>query len=233
MRNDGRGCFRHELKFLMNKADAMELRQRLSFVLAGDLHAKDGVYTIRSLYFDDRDDSAYEEKMAGIESRRKYRIRFYNGDDSVVHLECKRKEGQYIQKLSAGLTRQEAESLVAGRYEFLLERNEKICKDFYAGCIINGMKPVVIVDYEREPFVYQYGNVRITFDSNIRAGMYVNRPFDMDMPVTHVIDRDKLILEVKYTEFLPEIIRDLLPVDNSVQLAFSKYTMCLEKRKEL
>ena len=63
--------------------------------------------------------------------------------------------------------------------------------------------------------------------------MYVNRPFDMDMPVTHVIDRDKLILEVKYTEFLPEIIRDLLPVDNSVQLAFSKYTMCLEKRKEL
>ncbi len=233
MRNNEQGGFRHELKFLMSKADAMILRQRLSLVLSRDLHAENGIYMIRSLYFDDRDYSAYEEKMAGIESRRKYRIRFYNGDDRLIHLECKRKEEQYIQKLSVELTRKETEAIVAGQYDFLQKRDERLCRDFYAQCMMGGMKPVVVVDYEREPFVYPYGNVRITFDRNVRAGMFAGKPFDMNMPVSHVIDRDKLILEVKYTEYLPEIVRDLLPVDNSIQLAFSKYTMCLEKRKEL
>ncbi len=233
MKNNQEPGFRHELKFLLSKTESEIFKKRLDILLSRDLHADNGVYMIRSLYFDDRDESAYFEKMSGIESRKKYRIRFYNGNDDVIRLERKRKEGQYIQKVSAKLTRQEVDQILVGQYDFLRFRKEKLCQDFYMECMVKGMRPAVIVDYEREPFVYPYGDVRITFDSSIRAGLYEHTPFDMDMPVVEAIDRDKLILEVKYTEYLPEMIRDILPIADSVQVAFSKYTMCLEKKKEL
>ena len=233
MKNNQEPGFRHELKFLLSKTESEIFKKRLDILLSRDLHADNGVYMIRSLYFDDRDESAYFEKMSGIESRKKYRIRFYNGNDDVIRLERKRKEGQYIQKVSAKLTRQEVDQILVGQYDFLRFRKEKLCQDFYMECMVKGMRPAVIVDYEREPFVYPYGDVRITFDSSIRAGLYEQTPFDMDMPVVEAIDRDKLILEVKYTEYLPEMIRDILPIADSVHVAVSKYTMCLEKEKEL
>lgn len=232
MRNSSKPSFRHELKFLMSKTEAELLKQRLNLVLGRDVYAKNGRYMIRSLYFDDREESAYEDKLSGVESRKKYRIRFYDGDDSMIKLERKRKEGQYIQKVSARLTKYELDELMAGQYDFLRKRDEELCRDFYTECALKGMKPAVIVDYDREPYVYPYGDVRITFDSNIRAGLRTLNPFDMHMPVMDVIDRGQLILEVKYTQYLPEIIRDLLPVNNSIQTAYSKYTMCLEMRKE-
>ncbi len=232
MRNNSKPSFRHELKFLMSKAEGELLKQRLNLVLDRDAYAKNGRYMIRSLYFDDREESAYEDKLSGVESRKKYRIRFYDGNDSMIKLERKRKEGQYIQKVSARLTKCEMDELMAGRYDFLHRRKESLCRDFYAECVVNGMKPAVIVDYDREPYVYPYGDVRITFDSNIRAGFKTSDPFDMHMPFMDVIDRGLLILEVKYTQYLPEIIRDLLPVNRSIQMAYSKYTMCLEMRKE-
>lgn len=225
--------FRHELKFLISHQESEILQKKLELVLSSDLHAENGTYMIRSLYFDDRNESAYADKLFGVESRKKYRIRFYNGSDEVIRLERKRKEGQYIQKVSAPLTRKEVERIVAGDYHFLKDREEQLCKDFYIECVVKGMKPAVIVDYERKPYVYRYGDVRITFDSHVRAGLYVNQPFDMKMPVVEVMEPGLLIVEVKFTEYLPEIIRDLLPIHDSIQTAYSKYTICIEKRKEL
>ena len=93
--------FRHELKYFISEPEKQIITKRLSAIMQRDVHAKDGGYFIRSLYFDDRNEAAYEEKLAGTNERKKYRIRIYNLEDSVIHLECKRKEGQYINKISA------------------------------------------------------------------------------------------------------------------------------------
>ena len=167
-----------------------------------------------------------------MEARSKYRIRIYNYSDSIIKLECKHKEGQYIHKTSATLTRAEVEQIVSGRYGFLAEREERLCREFYFQCALKGMRPKVIVDYDRIPFVYPYGDVRLTFDCGIRAGLFNDNIFDKGLPVMYVMEEGMLIMEVKFTEYLPELIRRLLPVADSAYMAYSKYTMCLEKQKE-
>ena len=224
--------FRHELKYFISEPEKEVIARRLSTVMQRDAHVKDGRYFIRSLYFDDQFENAYEEKLAGTNERKKYRIRIYNLEDSVIRLECKRKEGQYINKISAKLTREETDKLLRGEYNFLKDRQEQVCKDFYLECALNQMKPKVIVDYDREPYVYSFGDVRITFDEHVRSGVFEQELFDQALPVMEVLEPGQLIMEVKFTEYLPEIIRDLLQVDNCIYTAASKYVLCLEKRKE-
>lgn len=227
--------FRHELKYLISEQEKEALIRRLSLFMQADAHTGSGSrgYMIRSLYFDDRFERAYKEKLAGVETRKKYRIRIYNCSDKVIKLECKHKQGQYIHKTSAPLTRIQTQAIIAGDYDFLLLRDEPLCREFYLECAMNGMSPKVVVDYDRIPFVYPYGDVRITFDCGIRAGLFTDNLFDEKLPVTTVIEPGMLIMEVKFTEYLPEFIRKLLPVADSAYMAYSKYTMCLEKKKEL
>lgn len=232
MRND-RPLFRHELKYFISGLEKEVLIRRLSMFMREDAHARSEGYMIRSLYFDDCFEHAYEEKLAGVESRKKYRIRIYDYSDGTIKLECKHKEGQYINKTAAALTREETESIIAGKYEFLLARRELLCREFYFECALNKMSPKVVVDYDRIPFVYPCGDVRITFDCGVRAGLFVGSIFDRTLPVAPVMEPGMLIMEVKFTEYLPELIRRLLPVADSAYMAYSKYTMCLEKKKGL
>ena len=225
--------YRHELKYMISTQESALLRQKLEQILPKDQNAVGGGYHIRSLYFDDLFESAYEDKMAGIESRKKYRIRIYNYSDRQIRLECKHKEGQYIKKETMSLTKDEAQALIGGDPGFLMGKKDPLGVRFYMEHLQNRLHPSVIVDYDRIPFVYPYGNVRITFDSDVRAGVFVDDLFDTNLPVMQVMERDKLILEVKYTEYLPELVRCMLPVADSAYIAYSKYTMCLEKKKEL
>ncbi|MDD2649381.1 MAG: polyphosphate polymerase domain-containing protein, partial [Eubacteriales bacterium] len=166
------GTFRHEQKYFINMQDAALLRARLLPVIKKDEHAGEkGEYWIRSLYFDDCRSSAYEEKDMGIMSRKKYRIRVYECSDKIIRLERKNKVGPYINKQSAPLTRDETEKILAGDYEFMRDSGHQLLREFYFECISNIMRPRVIVDYDREPFVLTEGDVRITFDKHIRAGL--------------------------------------------------------------
>ena len=101
--------YRHELKYLINEGEHAALACRMAPVFKLDKHARAGGYTIRSLYFDDYCNSAYEEKDAGILMRKKYRVRIYNGSDKVIKLERKKKYGSWIYKEDAPLTRGEFE----------------------------------------------------------------------------------------------------------------------------
>lgn len=229
MKNSG---FRHEMKYLISSAEKEVLCRNLDTIIHRDSHAKGGQYTVRSLYFDTRDYDSYVDKIAGVEEREKYRIRIYNENDSIIRLECKKKLDSYIKKTSAPLTRQEYEQIMKGDAFFLFHRKEEVCRDFYDKVMLEGEKPVVTVDYERIPFVFPYGDVRITFDMNIRARMETDL-FDFEAKPMPVLENDLLVMEVKYTEYLPDIIRDVLQVKDSVYTAYSKYTMCLEKRNQL
>lgn len=221
--------FRNEWKYLISNWEAMYLRQRLEPFMSHDMHADNGMYMIRSLYFDDMWDSSYNEKLMGVEDRCKWRIRCYNCSDRSIKLERKLKRGAYIHKDSATITRQETDALIAGDGEFLLHHKAPLCREFYYEWRTRMYRPKVIVDYDREPLVLQEGDVRITFDSNVRAAIGSYDIFDPTLPTLETLPPDELVLEVKFTEFLPELIHKLLPLGGQEFTAVSKYTLCYER----
>lgn len=221
--------YRNEWKYLLSKAEAAALRLRIEPVLKLDPHAGPDGYMIRSLYFDDYFNSAFEEKEMGIQSRQKYRIRIYNCSDQNIKLECKHKVGSYIWKEDAPLTRREVEFLLAGDYGFLLKSPHNLCRQFYVECVSQVMRPRVIVDYERIPYIMEEGTVRITFDRHVRSALMSYDLFDPELPAIEVLETGKEIMEVKFTEFLPQIIRAILPPAASEFSAVSKYVLCYQK----
>lgn len=227
--SESRERFRNEWKYLISEPERIVLNQRLSCILKPDPHAGDGGYRIRSLYFDDYWNSALEEKEAGILMRKKYRIRIYNCSDRMIRLERKKKFGSYIYKEDAKLTRQEAEWILDGRYDFMLHHPEPLVREFYVECICSCMRPKVIVDYEREPWILDEGTVRVTMDRNVRAAVGSFDIFDSALPVLPVLEPGKLVMEVKFTEFLPQIVRSLIPPSAQEFTAVSKYVLCCEK----
>ncbi len=229
--NPGKPVYRHELKYLINYGELEVLRRRLEAVSSVDSHAVNGQYTIRSLYFDDLWKSSYEEKMMGTASRKKYRIRIYNFSDTVINLECKHKEGNYIFKTGARLLREEADAVIAGDIDRIAHHPNELVREFYAESRFSGLKPEVIVDYDRIPMVYDPGTVRITFDMHLRSGFDSSDIFDTSIPVYSAMEDDALIMEVKYTEFLPDIIRHIIAPSESVYMAASKYTLCCDVKR--
>ena len=216
--------FRHEVKHEINLLDILQIRQRLKAVAYPDPHAIKGRYLIRSLYFDNLYDKALMEKVNGLSRREKFRIRYYNGDTSVIHLEKKSKIDHLGNKQSAPLTKEEAQAIVDGDIEWMLDSKYPVVKELYTKMKIQGLAPKTIVDYTREPFIYPAGNVRVTLDYNIRSGMYCTdflNPDCVTMPVS-----DAIILEVKWDGFLPDIIRDAVSLHDRREGAFSKYEAC-------
>ncbi len=221
--------YRNEWKYLIDTAQKELICKRLSPFLTLDKHAKNGGYMIRSLYFDDFFNSAYEEKDAGVLRRKKYRIRIYNCSDSSIKLERKKKFGSYIFKEAASLTRDEVYKILDGDYDFLLESDKSLCREFYYECVSNVMRPRTIVDYDREPWIMDEGTVRITFDMDVRAAIGSYDIFDSTLPALSVLEPGKCVMEVKFTEFLPQELREVLPDRASEFTAVSKFVLCYEK----
>lgn len=230
---DREHIFRNEWKYLLSQNQADLLKQRLYPLLNLDKHAGEDGYEIRSLYFDDYYNSAYNQKLMGVYSRKKWRIRIYNFSDSKIVLERKKKNGNYIYKESVDLTREEFERILDNDYEFLLNKENNLYGEFYYECMCNILRPKVIVDYNRIPLVLDEGTVRITFDSDIRAAVGGFNIFDSDLPRIPACEADYVVLEVKYTEFIPQMIKKLIPSDGQEFVAFSKYVACYDAAHHL
>lgn len=216
--------FRHEYKHNISYIDYLALRSRLLAVAKPDGYTSaDGTYLIRSLYFDNICDKVLREKIDGVNNREKFRIRFYNRNDSVIHLEKKSKINGLCNKLSANLTREQTENIIAGRIDFMKESKNALLIEFYAKMKYQLLRPKTIVDYIREPYIYSPGNVRITMDSQIRTGIVSQSIFTDKLPTINTGCGNTIILEVKYDEFLPEVINMILQLKDRRSAAFSKY----------
>ena len=217
--------YRHEWKHEISYADLLAIRARLRVLMERDPHAVDGKYLIRSLYFDNLDDKALREKIDGVNLREKFRIRYYNGDPSVLHLEKKSKRAGLGTKYSANLTPEEAQKLVDGDLAWMMESGRPLVQELYCKMRYQGLRPTTIVDYTREPFIYRPGNVRVTFDYDIRTGL---RCTDFLNPacVTVPAGDAPILLEVKWDAFLPAVIRDAVQTPGRRVEAFSKYAQC-------
>ena len=175
--------YRYEQKYLITGPQYQELRPVVAALLRPDPNAgPDGTYMIRSLYFDDVYRTAYQEKQNGIYARKKYRVRVYNCRDSQIHLECKYKQGSYISKESLSLTRPEYQQLAGGDCRFLLGKDSQMGREFCADTLSRLLRPDVIVDYEREPYVMEAGTVRVTFD-----GVVYDHSFNVSLVVMTIL----------------------------------------------
>ena len=220
--------YRHENKYEISKADYLAMRLRLRRIMSADPHTnEDGLYQIRSIYFDNIYDKALKEKIDGAAKREKFRIRWYNDDFSFITLEKKMKINNLCLKYDARITEEECHRILNGDIEFMRTHPEELVKELYAKMKYQRLKPKVLVSYVREPYVYKSGNVRVTFDSNVRTSI-----FRRDLLTKNGLDISAtdapgdMILEVKYDAFLPEIIQDIIQSKDLRQQAFSKYGAC-------
>ena len=218
--------FRHEYKYPVTDAEIAVLKVRLNTILSRDPHAYNGMYNIRSLYFDDYDDNCFLENADGTDPREKFRIRIYNHSDERITLECKRKERGKTLKTACPLTRSDTERLIAGEYLRNINEQPPLLKRLTARMMTRRMMPVVIVEYDRIPYVYKNGNVRITFDTNVSSSSDISDFFEEKIAKRPIMSPGRQLMEVKFDEFLPDHIYRTLALDDLRQTAYSKYYLC-------
>jgi len=225
------GGVRHENKFALSPGVYEILRNRMRAVMKQDEHATDGGgYRVTSLYFDDIYGTAYKDKLGGFLQRKKFRVRAYNLSPERINLECKFKSGEFIRKKSALLTPDEYHALVNCNYDFCLKRQDsEVLKDFYFTARTAGLKPAAITDYYREAFTAEAGNVRITFDSNVSAGLGT---FDM-FKARYTPVKSEIVLEIKYDRFIPSYIQELFSGFPLTAEPISKYILCANQALEV
>lgn len=216
--------FRHEWKHEINQSDKLVLEKRLRAVLRPDEHARNGTYKIRSLYFDNQADKALREKLDGIANREKFRLRYYNDDLTYIVLEKKSKRGGVGFKESCVVEQEEVQAILSGNYRWMQTDERALLKELYHKVYTQGLRPKTIVDYTREAFVYPAGNVRVTLDYDIRTGLFgldFLNPDSSTVPVAN----NPIILEVKWDNFLPSIVRDTVSLNGRHTAPFSKYAV--------
>ena len=214
--------FRHEYKFHLSQGEYFGLRSCLRTVLPHDVHAgPTGEYAICSVYFDNADDKALREKLDGVDRREKFRVRWYNGDLSYIALEKKEKIHGLCSKSSCLLTPEETARLFRGDISWMKGSGRETAQELGAKMEFQGLRPRTVVDYLREPFVFLPGNVRVTLDRDIRGTGF--RPDILEQPLFTFPSGGDVLLEVKYDEFLPDLIRDLVQLHSRNAGAFSKY----------
>ncbi len=218
--------FRHEWKHEIGYSDMLILRSRLKSVMQSDPNAKDGRYFVRSLYFDNLQDKALMEKINGVNRREKFRLRYYNNDLSHITLEKKSKINGLCGKQQQVIGYEIAEQILNGDIEALTASDRpSLLMELGIKMKTQGLMPKTIVDYEREPFICEAGNTRVTMDYNIRTGL-ISRDFLEPESITVPAGDAPIILEVKWDEFLPSFVRDLVQIPGRRTSAFSKYAAC-------
>lgn len=217
--------YRHEQKYLVDERDLVLLDNKLTRVIKTDSHYPNGTYEIRSAYFDDYKDFALNQNLMGVSPRFKYRIRIYNGDNSFIHLEKKIKNHDMTRKESCRLSYEECRELLSGNYSISPDDCDFL-KQFKAYAAIHLLKPKVVVIYERKAFICPDGNVRVTFDRNISSATNIEQFFETDIAKRPILASGKHVLEVKYDEFLPKYIKNILNTGKMDRTTFSKYYLC-------
>ncbi len=219
--------YRHEYKYVSPEIILSVLEKRVSSVLTLDSHTgATGSYSIRSIYFDDMQNTCYYENEDGIDPREKFRIRIYNCDSQRISLELKQKQNGKTLKHSCPISKEECTTIMNGKIPEIKNDSPYLLKKLISKMQFSGFKPVCIVAYERVPYIYKIGNVRITFDRNIRSSSDIKGFFNKETAFRPVMPLNTNMLEVKFDELLPDYIASLLQTTLLRQNSFSKYYLC-------
>lgn len=226
-----RRVLREEKKFLLNYPEFYKVKGFLAQVMISDPHNINEGYMVRSLYFDTLDDLCFNEKMDGVSKRKKIRLRVYDAKATTAFLEIKQKDGQYQEKRSLEISKEDALEIINSNYDVLLKYKGEFAKQCYSILKEGNYRPKTVVEYQRLAYIAKENNIRITFDSNIRSTECNFNIFDSNLPLYPVLPRNNLVLEVKFNGFLLEYIKNFIDNVEKSELSVSKY--CLARKVSL
>lgn len=215
--------FRYEKKYIINNLQKEQLKHRLSPIMDLDpiLNGRK-FYRIRSLYFDDYCDTSLNQVINGISERYKYRIRFYNFNTEYIVLEKKYKINNMTKKEGCTLTKEQVIDIINGKIN-ISKDNSNLLNELYLMMRTRLLKPIIIIDYDRIPYVYNAGCVRVTFDYNLSCSYDIKRVFDSNIARIPLMEKNSMILEIKYNNFIPDFIRYSLQLNELSRTSYSKY----------
>lgn len=228
--------YRHELKYICSEAEINIIENQIKLIMQKDKNVGDSNnYIVRSLYFDDYMNSCYYDNEDGNNPRYKYRIRLYNGNDSIIYLEKKIKKNEMTRKESCRITKEVVSQILNNDLFSSNGIQEPLLNQFLVEMRTRLLKPVVICEYTRYPYVFKLGNVRITFDCDIRASREISEFLNNKTNLrgkASITTRGYQLMEVKYDDFLPDTILHLISNNHLQQTNFSKYYLCRKFIKE-
>ncbi len=217
---------RREIKYYINVADYHSIIGKVSSIFAKDQNCtKDGGYIVRSLYFDNKSNKEYYQKIDGVEKRKKIRMRIYNYNPDLIKMELKNKFNNLIRKESFLIKHADIKKIISGDHEKLLDYKNNIAAKIYKYFIMDFYRPVVLIDYSREAYSYNLNQIRITFDRDLKktetdiGDLFVNKK------MSNVIDNRKIIMEIKFNNTLPIWIKNILQLPRFERCSISKYTL--------
>lgn len=216
---------RREVKYRVSLMTALYTQHFLSKVLPQDDHNGIDGYLVRSLYFDSMYNDDLEDKLEGIEERQKIRLRIYSTKDQTAKLELKEKKGDWQQKRSLVITKEDAQKLIDGNYSVLQKMNHPLAQQLFYKMTTEIYRPKVTVQYNRYAFMLDVNDTRITFDQKLVASESNFDLFSENDNFYPVGFSDDVTLEVKYNHFLLSHVRDLLDNIDKSSLSYSKYVM--------
>jgi hypothetical protein len=216
--------FRKELKYSISDNDFYIINHNLKDLVKKDINCKGDYYTISSIYFDTYNKTSYRQVKDGISERWKYRIRYYDYNDSFIKLEKKYKINGLTNKSSIIITKKDLSNILNNKIK-IKSTNPPLLNEFIIKMETELLRPIICIEYDRVPYVYKIGNVRITLDFNIRYTNKFNNLFNKNKKVRYLENK---ILEVKYDELIPDFIRYRLELNHLEQTSFSKFNNCMD-----
>ncbi|MBG9689821.1 polyphosphate polymerase domain-containing protein [Lysinibacillus sp. fkY74-1] len=217
---------RQEIKQAISYPDYALLKAKLQYIMQLDKHAgADGKYVIRSTYFDNFANKVLNEKKEGYINRDKYRVRIYGQSSAIINLERKSKRNNLTFKTKCAISQAEYEKMRLGDISWMEEDERGLLRDLYQEMSYRQLRPTTVVDYVREAYIYPFGNVRVTFDSKVQSSLRNTDMFNPNLPMVDVLEQNLVILEVKYDDYLPDIIKYLLQSVDTRAEAYSKYQL--------
>ena len=232
-KNESFPILRYEKKYVVSSGQILLLSDRIRELCCLDKHVGgEGYYNIRSLYFDDYWNSAYRENEEGLEPRIKYRIRMYDRNKDFLLLERKEKRDGRICKESALIDEEFCRKLLE-EHENELEypSGNRIVNKFLFDYYTRLLRPKIIVDYIRFPYVYDEGDVRVTFDCQISYSGSCSLFLSKDLALTPVMPVGQELMEIKYTDYFPDYLYQSLNLGSLREETFSKFFNCETYRR--
>lgn len=216
--------YRNEYKYIISSSELEILQNRIQTLAEIDRHAHEkSYYNVRSLYFDNYENSCFYDNENGVDNRDKYRARIYDGSADRIFLEIKHKERGLGYKYSISIERGMLEQYLL---DDLLISGNQVINRYVLLKRQEGLHPVIIVDYDRIPYIYEHGNVRVTFDTNISSSANINAFFDPEILKRPIMPKGQHVMEVKFDGFLPDVIKQILNLGELRRTSFSKYYLC-------
>lgn len=226
--------YRHEYKYPISIFQKKYEEQKIMSVAKLDNFVNEkGYYNIRSIYFDDIYDSCYMDNENGVDEREKFRIRIYDNSDKIIKLESKQKKRGKTLKVACAISKEQCSSLMHGKIPPEIYSNQNLLRRLSYLMSINLMRPKIIVDYDRIPYIYRVedANVRVTFDMNISSSEDIEAFFDKNLANRGVLPNNTVLMEVKFDDFFPQEIYSLLQLETMASSTFSKYYLCRKYRR--